>query len=255
MLRKIEPCKSVMNFTDEEVLNTIAFQNQFFDELKEKSPYIRRLHDWRIFEESPVEVITVENNNKTIDDFTADLKQKTTINGKESYRIFRGEVTNTDTGFQILVTGKGLDETRHNIRRDSNRYRNHDFSAIINAAYNVALLCQNGVLLDTATLVMKPNKSPNGLFMHYFYSPFVFDGRFQVAKLFIQEIVNIAARSNTKNLYSIADIKIVPNASGFGDAGITQPLRQLGTEISVSQLFAFVKAFDKNFYINLRHKF
>jgi hypothetical protein len=241
-----------MNFTDEEVAKTAAFQKYFNNELENKSPYTRRLYDWREFEETSIDIIEVDNNNKTIADLTADMKQKYTLDGRNCYRIFRGEVINKDTNFTILVTGKGLDETRHNIRRDSNRYKKHDYSAIINAVYNVALLCENGILLDTATLVMKPNKSPHGLLMHYFYSPFVFNGNLCIAKLFIQEIVNIEAKSNTKNMYNIADIKIVPNASGFGDISITQPLRQLGTKLSISQLFSLVKVFDEKFYLNSR---
>ncbi|MCL1881086.1 MAG: hypothetical protein FWF76_02795 [Oscillospiraceae bacterium] len=240
-LREIEPRKSVMNFTDDEATATAPFQKQFDTELSDKSPYERRLNDWREAETTSVPVIEVEDRGKTVDDLKVDVKDEN--------KIPRGYVDNTDTGYTFFIGSKGIKETKSKILTKSRR--NKDCGALINAMYNIPALVKNGVLLDTKTLEPGANKSRDGIFMHNLYTPFNHNGELYIAKLYVQEILSLDGQRNDKNLYNVSDIKIVPfNAHDFENEVAPQPFVHSGTNISIAQLFEYVKAFDKNFYTN-----
>jgi hypothetical protein len=252
LLRSIEPRKSILNFSNAEVAITSKFQAQFFDELDKKSPYVRRMQDWREFEETLVPVVDVKNKGKTIADLKVDIKQKISPTGDKYYEIPRGYVENTDTRYMINVGEKGLSETKSNLLRDTRRYKDRDYSANLHAVYSIHSLIKNGILLDVKTLKQETSKSPDGVFMHNLYAPFNFNSKPYIAKIAIQEILSLENQSHVRNLYNVSGIKIVPvNARDFGIASDTQSHEQFGTTVSVSRLFNFVKNFDKNFYTNL----
>jgi hypothetical protein len=250
-LREIDPRKSVMNFTDEEVFKTAAFEKLFFDELNNKSPYVRRLHDWRESEDTAVGVVEVEDMGKTIDDFWADVKRKTDNQGNAHYVIRRGDFVNRDTGYVINVGMKGFKDTRNYMI--INKHRGYDITATANLVYCIPQIIENAVLLDTTTSDKKANKSPDGVFMHIFYAPFMFQGKSHIARCAVQEICNALSGERRENFYNLRGIKTAPSGrTDFSGKEPAQPVIPLGADYTVSQLFAVVKAIDENYYTNSR---
>jgi hypothetical protein len=249
-LREIEPRKSVMNFTEEEVFKTSAFQKQFFEELKDKSPYVRRLHDWREQEKTILAVVEVEEKEKTIEDFWIDVKRKTD-EGENFYSgIHRGDFVNHDTGYTINVGMKGLKDTRNYMI--IHKHRGYDITPAINLVYYIQPIIENAILLDTTTSDKKANKSPDGIFMHIFYAPFIFQSKIHIAKCAVQEIYNMLSGEKRENFYNLRSIKTAPaGRTDFSGTESTQPVIPLGADYTVSQLFDLVKTYDESFYSNL----
>ena len=105
ILRSIEPRKSILNFTAEEIKLTETWQQRFETDIHEKSPYYRALNgDWRENDESKVTVIQVEDRNVTLNSVRNDIKSQV---------IERGTASNIDTGWNIQISRKGLEDTVH----------------------------------------------------------------------------------------------------------------------------------------------
>lgn len=237
ILRSIEPRKSILNFTAEEIKLTETWQQRFETDIHEKSPYYRALNgDWRENDESKVTVIQVEDRNVDFKTVSDDIKTQV---------IQRGNVINNDTLWTIQVSRRGLEDSLTYARR-------HNNESVYNMLYNINDIIQNGTLLDSVISEKNNNnKANNTAFMHKMYSVCKFNNEPYLAKLAVEEF---AVQSDTlKRLYNVQDIKIEPlRHAAFADLNQLALSVLNGTEISIADLFKIVKASDKDFYINKR---
>lgn len=237
ILRSIEPRKSILNFTAEEIKLTETWQQRFETDIHEKSPYYRALNgDWRENDESKVTVIQVEDRNVDFKTVSDDIKTQV---------IQRGNVINNDTLWTIQVSRRGLEDSLTYARR-------HNNESVYNMLYNINDIIQNGTLLDSVISEKNNNnKANNTAFMHKMYSVCKFNNEPYLAKLAVEEF---AVQSDTlKRLYNVQDIKIEPlRHATFADLNQLALSVLNGTEISIADLFKIVKASDKDFYINKR---
>ena len=103
VLRSLEPRKSILNFTAEEISLTEKWQKRFDSDIHEKSQYYRAVNgDWRENEDSKVDIIDVEDRNADFKSVRDDIKSK---------NIFRGSVENKDTQWNIQISRNGLEDS------------------------------------------------------------------------------------------------------------------------------------------------
>ena len=249
VLRNIEPKrKSVQNLLEKEVAETAKFEKLLDKELGKLSPYELRKHDLRAEESTIVPVITVEKRD--VSNVIAD---------KKSGAIERGEFVNRDTSFVIGLGKKNIDEIITKAIQDGGRKK--PVEARLSALYQMREIVENAVFLDSQ--VSEPKKiNSNTLFMHKMYVVFNHNEEHYLANLAVEEMYRDNDDvSNTHNrIYSFRDIKITPLRKPGGkahftpseDGSISQGVTAtFGDTISISQLRAIVKSFDKNFYENL----
>ena len=102
-LHSIEPRKSVLNFTDEELSATSAFSNAFQSDIGNKSPFYRvKNGEWRDSDQTTISVVEVENRNVDFKSVRDDIKSR---------NILRGTANNPDTGWDIQISRTGLEDT------------------------------------------------------------------------------------------------------------------------------------------------
>ena len=239
------PRKSVMNFSDDDVAGTGAFVAKFQREIGDKSPYQRRLEDWREAEDTAVAVVTVEEHDTQ--NHLADIKNGT---------IWRGNTINIDTGYEIVIGSKGLRDTLAYSKMDLKRKR--DTGATVNAIYHLRTLVEGAVSLDTQAIDEKNSNSPNALFMHKLYAPFVHNGVPYVARISVEEDFktnkNDEFEKTHHRFYNLRNIKTVPLTGMLSEAQLSGFQSRAGISttaiISVAQLFALVKEYDRGFYRN-----
>ncbi|MDR3090653.1 MAG: DEAD/DEAH box helicase family protein [Clostridiales bacterium] len=241
-LREIEPRKSVLNFSNEETEKTAKFEEKFSRELLQKSPYERRLEDWREAEETATPILSIENRGVDFKSAYADIKNHT---------IKRGIVSNKDTNWQINITRKGLDDTYKYADRYERRDKGKSAYSRLNALYQLDKILADCVFLDTRVSELSgKNKADTTLFMHHGYSVVKYDNEPLLFDVAIEEY-QVPGGDTNKRLYNLKHIKIIPlERVGLAENGYTREQFNDITEISVAQLFIFVKTFDKKFYLN-----
>ncbi|MBP3854035.1 MAG: DEAD/DEAH box helicase family protein [Ruminiclostridium sp.] len=237
LLRTLEPRKSILNFTDEEIEITQKWNERLTKDLWVKSPYYRAQNgDWRENEQAQVNIIRIEAHNKDFKGVRNDIKNQT---------IERGVFTNTDTNWEIQVSRRGLE--------DSVRYANSHNDSTFDLLYHLDELIENSILLDTVLSEKNNNtKAFTTAFMHKLYCPCVINNEPHLAKLSVEEYgIN---HDTQKRLYNIREIKTEPLKNiGFTNKSLDHSVLN-GSHISISDLFAIVKSFDKDFYLNKRNK-
>ena len=234
-LRSIEPRKSVLNFTDEEITATAAFADTFQADIGNKSPFFRaKTGDWRDREQTTIPVIKVEDRNADFKSVRNDIKSRV---------ILRGSAGNEDTGWDIQISRVGLEDTVNYGQKFKDK-------AVFNALYHIEEIVRSGVLLDTVTSERNNNnKALNTEFMHKLYGVFDFNGERYLAKLSIEEFPD-ANLNPLRRMYNLQDIKIEPlKRIGFEDKSLAHSVFN-DSKISIAQLFQIVKSFDKDFYVN-----
>jgi hypothetical protein len=110
--------------------------------------------------------------------------------------------------------------------------------------YHIPQIIENAILLDTTTSDKKANKSPDGLFMHIFYAPFMFQGKSHIAKCAVQEICNALSGEEGKFLQLEGHKNSTFGEHRFQRKRTHSARHALGADYTVSQLFAIVKAID-----------
>lgn len=234
ILHSIEPRKSVMNFTHDELTATSAFADSLLD-IGEKSPYYRAEHgEWRNVDNSEVSVVQIEDRNVDFKAVREDIKSQT---------ILRGTANNPDTGWDIQISRTGLEDTVNYGQKFKDK-------AIFNALYHIEDIVKNCVLLDTVTSERNnKNKAYNTEFMHKLYGVFDFNGDRYIAKLTVEEFPD-ANFNPLRRLYNLQDIKIESlKHIEFKDNPLAQSVFN-DSMVSISQLFQIVKYSDKDFYVN-----
>ncbi|MDR1754370.1 MAG: hypothetical protein LBR74_05620 [Eubacterium sp.] len=240
-LRNISPRKSVLNLSPDEKKSLQIFADNLNGELGRKSPFYRaRNSDWREREQSVIKIVRVNNRKATFKSVKNDIKEQV---------ITRKTVINPDTNCEIQISRRGLEDSlAHGVF--------HKNTILFNMLYCVDKIMKNSVLLDTAISEKNNNnKAHNTVFMHKYYGIFKFKNKPYIAKLTIEEFF-VPPNGMKRRLYNLQDIEIKE-----------EPLRHLaftgnrlalsvlnGSKISIADLFAIVKACDKNFYTNMEDK-
>ena len=235
ILRSIEPRKSVLNFTAEELQLTKNWADRFENDIHKKSPFYRAVSgEWRDNEHTNINIIEIDSKNADYQTIKTDVKGQV---------IERGNFINNDTNWQIQVSRTGIE--------DSIRYAfKHNDNAVYDMLYVVKPLIENSVLLDSQlTDISKNNKATNSAFMHKLYSICKIDNSPYIAKMSIEELFD-AKNDTLKRLYNLQDIKIEPlRIIGLAETQLRLAVLNSST-ISIADLFKVVKHYDNDFYIN-----
>ncbi|MBQ3566627.1 MAG: hypothetical protein IJA12_05555, partial [Oscillospiraceae bacterium] len=235
ILRTLEPRKSILNFTSDEIKLTEKWQQRFEADIDKKSPYYRAVNgDWREHEATSVPVLTIEDRNVDFKKVRDDIKSRV---------IERGSFINKDTNWSIQISRNGLEDTvKYGFK--------HNDNVIYNIIYDSSKLIENSVFLDSVISEKNNNnKANNTAFMHKFYSLCSFNGEPYLAKITVEEFADGQA-DTLKRMYNIQDIKIEPlRHIEFTDKQLARSILN-GSDISISDLFKIVKTCDNDFYLN-----
>lgn len=134
ILRSIEPRKSVLNFTAEELQLTKDWAERFENDIHKKSLVYRAANgEWRDKETTRAEILSISNYNVDFKKIREDIKNET---------IVRGVFTNNDTAWNIQISRNGLE--------DSVKYGfKHKDTTVYNMLYQLPKLVENSILLDS----------------------------------------------------------------------------------------------------------
>ena len=193
ILRSIEPRKSVLNFTAEELQLTKDWAERFENDIHKKSPFYRAANgEWRDKETTRAEILSISNYNVDFKKICEDIKNQTTV---------RGVFTNNDTAWNIQISRNGLE--------DSVKYGfKHKDTTVYNMLYQLPKLVENSILLDSFISERNnSNKAYNTAFMHKLYGVCRVDDKPYLAKITVEEFAN--GQSGTlMRMYNFQDIKI-----------------------------------------------
>ena len=235
ILRSIEPRKSVLNFTTEELQLTKNWADRFENDIHQKSPFYRAVNgEWRDNDEDRVSVLKLSQSNSTFETVSNDIK---------SQKIQRGTVKNNDTQWDIQISRRGLEDSISYARR-------HTDTETYSLMYHLNEIISNGILLDSVTTEKNNNnKANNSAFMHKFYNVCKIDDEPCLVKITVEEFAD--GKGNTlKRMYNVQDIKTEPiRHAAFTDKQLALSVLN-GSDISISELFKVVKQYDNDFYIN-----
>ena len=212
--------KSINAFTSEDIEKAQKWAYKFYKEMGTKSPFFRAwFGDWRAYDRSNfVEILEMERRE-----------------GKNP----RGTYKNRDTGWVINSSSVGYDETVSHSGRDK--------KSLI-AMRNIDKIIENAILLDTEVSEYgRGKKSVYTAFMHKLYAPIRIDGKMYLAKLSVEESNAPGQSQIDKKFYHVRAIKIETASSvGIGQSH-TPIIEDTASDISIADLFAFVKQYDKEF--------
>lgn len=227
-VRSIDDKKSVFYFDDTELEITKKWADKFWNDLGNKSPYYRAANgDWRATSKELVDVTEV----KYQPDY--DIKN-----------VPRGTFQNQDTGWEINVGSHGIGDTVSYAR--GKKYS-------ISSLDKIDEIIEKSVLFDTVVSQKnKLKKSEYTAFMHKFYAPVNMDGEFQIAKITVEESVQVGAKDTYQKFYNLRNIEISPVDSGNYILLKDYVTRHIpdDTTISIADLYELVKKTDKDFYLN-----
>ncbi len=221
---------SVFYFNDLEMQVTKKWADKFWNDLGIKSPYYKATNgDWRAYSKELIDITKVKYQS----DY--DIKN-----------VPRGTFQNQDTGWNITVGRKGIDDT---VSHSGNKKYS------ICSLDKIDELIKKAVLLDTEVSVKnKGKKSEYTAFMHKFYAPVKIDGNYQIAKVTVEETAQAGGKDTYQKFYNLHNIEISSVNSGnyislkdYTTVHITDD-----TKISIADLHQFVKETDKDFYLNPR---
>ncbi len=212
--------KSINDFTSEDIQKAEKWARKFYKELGVKSPFFRAwFGDWRAADKKSTKIL-----------------EATLIEGKNP----RGTFVNKDTGWEIVSSSVGYDETISHSGKDK---------LSVLAMRNVDRIIENGVLFDTETSEYgRGKKSIHTAFMHKFYSLIKIKEQFCIAKLAVEESYLPGQNKTHKKFYHVRAIKIEPVSSVEIGKSHTSIMENTDSNISISDLFKIVKQHDKNFH-------
>lgn len=211
--------KNINNFTGEDIAKTQKWAYKFYRELGTKSPFFRAsFGEWRANDTSPVNISKMERRE-----------------GKNP----RGQFRNNDTGWVINSSSVGYDETISHSGADKKSVR---------AMQNIDKIIENSILLNTETSEYgRGKKSIYTAFMHKFYALVDIDGKPYLAKMSVDESYSPGKNETNKKFYHVRSIEIETAPSvGIGNSH-TPIMESTVSNYTVSDLYTFVKQFDKDF--------
>jgi N12 class adenine-specific DNA methylase/predicted RNA methylase len=288
---KIPGYTSVLNLTEIQKAACVKLE-KLFEELGEISPFARREKDILEDDESEIPVLGVsdfypydnsdltklaEKAEKDIQTVKGEIKNRNGISENENPVI-----VNKHTGWNIEINTIAFSETIHYVRKrtkslqskiDKNELAKQSgnepkFDVTQDNIDNVLVplsimqdfdkVIKDSVLLGSEISDEHGKKAKGSMFVHSLYAPFIFKEQPYIAKIEVEHYFNERFQGkeseDKKRLYTAKGIKIVPvNTSfvGLPQRGSSQDV-SLDTSINISQLYKYVKHFDKNFYKNFK---
>ncbi len=213
--------KSINDFTSEDIKKSQKWAHKFYKELGTKSPFFRAwFGDWRASQnEDFVSVLSTVNKE-----------------GKNP----RGEYRNNDTGWNIVSSSVGYDETISHSGKDK---------LSLLAMRNIDKIIENAILLDTEISEYgRGKKSIYTAFMHKFYVPIKIAGKLCIAKMAVDESYSPGHVETNKKIYHVRSIEIeTPSSVEISDEHYTPIIEDDASKVSISELFSLVKQYDKEF--------
>ena len=210
---------SINEFSSEEIKICEKFAKKFWRELGIKSPFFRAwFGDWRVNDKTSIESITLKSDNSFISE----------------------TVKNKDTGFEISVSKIAKDHIKIH-------FHNSEFSQyIIN---NLNEITEKSIFLDTCVSEPTGNtKHKNTMVVHNFYVPTEFNGEKIIVKLFVEEFYNNYNGQIQRRDYDLSKVEVFNDTDRFGGSNPTPLYASKNTSmLTISDLFQFVKLYDKNF--------
>lgn len=204
--------KSINEFTSQDLSKAEKWAVKFYKELGIKSPFFRAwFGDWRANDNQKVTKVTVNTKNIKPSD------------------IPRTGTKNLDTGWNVNVSGKGIEKTASQQKKWSLEY--HSLSSI-------NLMLENAILFDTV-VVDKPSKKlgENVAFLHHMYVPIIADGNEMVAKLYVTEEIG-----DEHKFYLIKTEAVLSDSRGDSNKASRQfSSDKTASMNTVADLFDFVK--------------
>ena len=213
--------KSINAFTSEEIRATEPWARKFYRELGTKSPFFRAwFGDWRANDTTPVALPDIDENAQ----------------------IASGRSVNADTKMQISWNRNFKNESAVH----ANKANRTDVDILSD---NVKEIVEKSVLLDT--VVSEPSsksKLPGTAFMHSFYTLAKMRGKEALVKLYVEEAFSARTESTFARAYNLKYIEMIAGIDRgvySSEGGLTDS--HPATDLTIADLFALVKRFDKDF--------
>jgi len=209
--------KSVNQFTSEDIVKTEKFARKYFEEMGVKSPFFRAwFGDWRVNDQTPIHMVTEKGSE-------------------------RGIIKNKDTNWSIQVSGKVFNETKaHN--------QNYNVTARPYLEY-INSIVENAILLDSYTIEEGKSKSENSAMMHSLYAVADIGNEKEVLKLYVEELNDVNSDGTIKRSYQLQNITNQQTNDRVQEDSLA-PSASSADIKNISDLFRFVKTYDKNFNPN-----
>lgn len=209
---------SVNQFSSADIKATERFAQQYWKEMGVKSPFFRAwFGDWRANDQTKVQVATQKGDA-------------------------RGVQKNTDTGWDIQVSGKVFNETKVHIEPYNKAAR--PYLPYIND------IVKKAVLLDSSGIDVGRAKSNNSLLMHSLYAVADIGNGLEIIKLYVEEMNNPNAENTSKRAYQLQNIEKYHFATKSSQNTASSRSVASGTVDTVADLFAAVKQKDESFQPN-----
>ncbi len=205
---------SFYDLTDEQVAKLEPLENRLYRELKNKSPFVRRrFGEWRIRDNTPVQIAAHAG-------------------------MSRGVQKNTDTGWDIQVSGKVFNESK--VHMSASVTGAQPYMPYIND------IVQNAVLLDTCTIGEK--KSGNSLCMHTLYALADIGNGPQLLKLYVEEMYNPGQGRTARRAYQLLNIENQSAGVQSSQQNAASPITLPTGTVSVADLIRIVKEKDSSYH-------
>ena len=221
VIRSIER-KSINKFSSEDIKKTDKWARKFFRELGTKSPFFRA---WF-------------GDGRAMDTGKVGKTQVTNLDIAEALSIMqKGAVQNTDSGWNINVGSLGAGDTVSHSGREK-------VSAKMLA--EIKHIIENAVLLDTEVSERDSRKKHiETEWMHKLYAYVEYNRKPYIAKISVEEYGT--SENAGKRFYNLRGIKIEP-VGGAPNTNVSYgTVPDTDSTISISDLFALVKKYDKEF--------
>lgn len=213
--------KSIFEFTSEDIQKSEKWAKKFYSELGTKSPFFRAwFGDWRENDTGKTNVVTVP---------TIDIRDAVLEYG--DYHI-------KDTDWDVYAGRTLKDDTTH-----------HSGGERINvkSLNSINSILENAVLLDTVVSENNTNKKAKyTAFLHKLYTPIIYNSKEYLAVTTVEEYYDESKNGVSRRAYNLKNIKI-ESADGRLEKISTSPMSDTDSTISISDLYALVKSYDKDF--------
>lgn len=211
--------KSIFEFTSEDIQKSEKWAKKFYSELGTKSPFFRAwFGDWR------------ENDTGT---YKAVKASGSSYSGA-------GRAHNTDMSRDISWGSSLTRETQNHAVKSK---------IAVSALGDIQSVVENSIYLDTNISEKSSNtKMQNTAFMHSLYTVYESNGQKYLLKLFVEEALPNKGGEPFSRAYELKDIEKIADLSGgvlSQKGGLTED--KSTTSISISDLYALVKGYDKDF--------
>ena len=238
--------KSVNEFTSADIEASGKWAYKFYKELGTKSPFFRAwFGDWRSKQKNKGAPYIKTINGVNVSSSTQG--SQFVSEGLKNGTLFRGDVVNDDTKFKINIGAQVYNDTLTYASRSFSRDKDADaYSARLSLLNGIKTIAETSVLFDTETL-KKDETNPDRTFVHKFYSVAKINSKHYLVKLTVDEL---NAKSGTiRRAYNVNNIEISPIAVSqvYKPAGAIGDSGEFFSTYSISDLFDFVKTYDKEF--------